>query len=233
MSQEQFTITSCLNNSRVSRISGVYRLLDRNIEHGNNYNRQHGNSHRLVVKAQKGDLQAFEALVQMYQLKIYNLALHLSGNPSDAQDVAQEAFIRAYRSLGSFRNESDFGTWLHRITVNCWHNHRKKNQKVVTFSIDEPVESDHGAVMKEIAAADADPLEAAEERELREEIYTALKNLSPDHRTALVLRELQGYTYEEIAGILNCSLGTVKSRINRARANMRDLLGGSYFKRGG
>lgn len=189
-------------------------------------------SYLLVVKAQSGDLPAFEKLVQMYQQRIYNLALHLSGNASDAQDVAQEAFIRAYRSIGSFRNESDFGTWLHRITVNCWLNHRKKSQRVLLVSIDEPVNSENGTVVREIAATDADPLEAAEEREFREEIHSALKSLSPDHRSALVLREIQGYSYEEIASILHCSLGTVKSRINRARAAMRDLLTESFSRRG-
>ena len=207
-------------------------LLDNNSTFREQANNCRNESRLLVAKAQRGDLQAFESLVQIYQQRIFNLALHLSGNASDAQDVAQEAFISAYRSIGNFRKESDFGTWLHRITVNCWLNQRKKVQRMTLLSIDEPVSSDGGTVMREIASTDAGPQEAAEEREMREEIHSALRALSPDHRSALVLREIQGYSYEEIASMLECSLGTVKSRINRARAAMRDLLAESYSRRG-
>lgn len=186
----------------------------------------------LVAKAQRGDKQAFEKLVQIYQQRILNLAVHLSGNGNDAQDIAQDAFISAYRAIGSFRQESDFGSWLHRITVNCWHNYCKKAQRKATVSLDEPIENNERTMQREIAATGGDPAEAAVEKELQQEILSAMGNLSPEHRSALVLREIQELSYEEIAETLQCSLGTVKSRINRARAAMRDLLADTFTKQG-
>jgi RNA polymerase sigma-70 factor (ECF subfamily) len=175
----------------------------------------------LVKKAQSNDLHAFEDLVGLYQNKVYNLCCHLTGNHDDAQDLAQEAFIRAYKALGNFRNEADFGTWLHRITLNVWLNIKRKNScKIV--SLDEPYESGDGSSMqREVAALDGDPLEALEEKEFRGLVRSALNALSEEHRSVLVLREIEGYNYEEISRMLDCSLGTVKSRISRARELLR------------
>lgn len=177
----------------------------------------------LVKKAQNNDLSSFEELVRLYQNKVYALCIHLAGNHVDAQDLAQEAFIRAYRSLGGFRNEADFGTWLHRITVNIWLNFRRKNgSRQALLYLDEPYAGeDGGEVKREIAAEDGDPVRLLEEKEFRGLVRAALGALSEEHRAVLVLREIEGYSYEEVSQMLGCSLGTVKSRLSRAREAMR------------
>lgn len=176
----------------------------------------------LVKRAQNNDLAAFEELVQLYQNKVYALCVHLAGNHADAQDLAQEALIRAYRSLGSFRNEADFGTWLHRITVNVWLNFRRKSSGRVQLSLDEPyVDDSGGEVRREVAGSNGDPLQELEDKEFRRLVRAALDDLSGEHRAVLVLREIEGYSYEEVARMLGCSLGTVKSRLSRARGMMR------------
>lgn len=176
----------------------------------------------LVKKAKENDLYAFEELVRIHQNRIYTLCLQLSGNRDNAQDLAQEAFIRAYRALGSFRNEADFGTWLHRIAVNVCLNSRRRNGGRQTVSLDEPYQGDDGSEFKhEVASEDGDPLRALEEKEFRGLVQVALKSLSNEHRAVLVLREIEGYSYEEVSRMLGCSLGTVKSRLSRAREVMR------------
>ncbi|MCL6639370.1 MAG: sigma-70 family RNA polymerase sigma factor [Firmicutes bacterium] len=176
----------------------------------------------LVKKAQNNDLSAFEELVRLYQNKVYALCTNLTGNRDDAQDLAQEAFIRAYRAMGSFRNEADFGTWLHRITVNVWLNLKRKNNGQPPVSLDEPYRGDDGGeVRREVAAEDGDPLQALEEKEFRGLVRAALDSLSEEHRAVLVLREIEGYSYEEVSRMLGCSLGTVKSRLSRAREAMK------------
>jgi len=176
----------------------------------------------LVKRAKKKDSSAFEELVRIHQNRVYALSLQLSGNRDDAQDLAQETFIRAFRALDSFRNEADFGTWLHRIAVNAWLNLRRKNDGKQTLSLDEPYKDEGGSeIQREIASDDGDPLLALEEKEFRGLVRVALMELSDEHRTVLVLREMEGYSYEEISRMLECSLGTVKSRLNRAREVMR------------
>jgi len=180
------------------------------------------NTGLLVKKAQNNDLSAFEELVRLYQNKVYALCNHLSGNRDDAQDLAQEVFIRAYRGLGGFRNEADFGTWLHRITVNVWLNLKRKKNGQPLVSLDEPYRgSDGGEIEREVAAEDGDPIQALEEKEFRGLVRVALDSLSEEHRAVLVLREIEGYSYEEVSRLLGCSLGTVKSRLSRAREAMK------------
>jgi RNA polymerase sigma-70 factor (ECF subfamily) len=180
------------------------------------------NTRLLVKRAQKNDRAAFEKLVEIYQNKVYTLCVRLAGNHADAQDVAQEAFIKAYRALGSFRNEADFGTWLHRITVNAWLNFRRKDGGRQPVSLDETYPDESGSGMqREVAAPDGDPLRELEEKEFRTLVRAALDSLSGEHREVLVLREIEGYSYEETARMLGCSLGTVKSRLSRAREMMR------------
>jgi len=177
----------------------------------------------LVKKAQNNDLDAFEELVRIYENKVYALCVHLAGSHADAQDLAQETFIRAYRSLGSFRREADFGTWLHRIAVNMWLNLRRKNSaRQALYYLDEPYQSGDGSeVSREIAGDSGDPLQMLEEKEYRGLVRAALGDLSEEHRAVLVLREIEGYSYEEVSRMLGCSLGTVKSRLSRARGAMR------------
>jgi RNA polymerase sigma-70 factor (ECF subfamily) len=177
----------------------------------------------LVKKAQNNDLSAFDELVRLFQNKIYALCVRLTGNHADAQDLAQEAFIRAYRALGSFRNEADFGTWLHRITMNVWLNFRRKNSgRQAMLSLDEPYkDGDGGEFQREKAAGDDDPLQLLEKNEFKKLVRAALDELSDEHKAVLVLRDIEGYSYEEVSDMVDCSLGTVKSRLSRAREMMR------------
>lgn len=178
----------------------------------------------LVARAKNNDTSAFEELVRSYQNKVYSLCLQLTGNSADAQDLAQETFIKAYRSLASFRNEADFGTWLHRIAVNSWLNKKRRVNERMTVSLDEPYQNDGREIAREVAAADADPLQSLELKEFRSLVQKAVRSLTEEHRAVIVLRDIEGYSYEEMSKLLGCSLGTVKSRINRAREVMRRIL---------
>ena len=175
----------------------------------------------LIEKAQRGDLSAFEELVIIYQDKVYSHCHYLAGNPDDAQDLAQDVFVQAFKGVGSFRNDADFGTWLHRITVNLWINFCRRNKKVITFSIDEPLYTQESEMARELAASQESPLEIVERSEFNGMVQQALNRLLPEYRTVLVLREMEGYNYDEIAAALGCSLGTVKSRINRGRKALK------------
>lgn len=179
----------------------------------------------LVRKSQADDLTAFEQLVLLYQKRVYTLGYQLTGNYDDAQDLSQEAMIKAFYSIKGFRSEADFGTWLHRITVNLWINTRRKNRIENTYSLDQPISMENGNDVKpDLPAENADPLEIAERNEFKEAIRKSLKELSKEHQAVIVLREMQGYSYEEISSILSCSVGTVKSRLNRARQTLKEKL---------
>lgn len=178
----------------------------------------------LIRQAQAGDKKAFEELVIIYQDKVYTLSYYLAGNHSDAQDLAQEVFLKAYSSLRSFRLESDLGTWLHRITVNTWSNMRRSRNQVL--SLDDPLQTEDGEMDRPLADGDptSDPAVALEEKEVQVMVQHAIRSLPEEYRAVLVLREMEGYTYEEIAGIMGCSLGTVKSRLNRARRALKEKI---------
>ena len=178
----------------------------------------------LIKKAKNKDLQAFEKLVEAYQKRVFALCVQLAGNQDDAQDLAQEVFIQAFASINNFRQESDLGTWLHRIAVNKWINISRKQKKTQLVYLDAPVKTVNGEVQREVAASDGNPQELVEEKEFHAQVRKALYQLTYEHRAVLVLREIQGYTYEEIAEILDCSIGTVRSRLNRARKAMKDNL---------
>ncbi|MEW5952344.1 MAG: sigma-70 family RNA polymerase sigma factor [Bacillota bacterium] len=178
----------------------------------------------LVKKAKNRDLQAFEKLVEAYQKRVFALCVQLTGNQDDAQDLAQEVFIQAFASITNFRQESDLGTWLHRIAVNKWINITRKQKKAQLVYLDAPVKTGDGEAQREVAATEGNPQELVEEKEFHARVRRALGRLTYEHRAVLVLREIQGYSYEEIAGILDCSVGTVRSRLNRARKAMKDNL---------
>ena len=179
---------------------------------------------RNKAPGKKNGAVSFEELVLTYQDKVYNLSYHLTGNHTDAQDLAQEVFVRAYLGLDKFRYEADPGTWLHRITVNLFLNLRRKTSRHPAVSLDAPLDTGEGEVTREVAAAGGDPQEMVEELELKGFVRRALRQLPAEYQAVLVLRELQGYSYEEIATILGCPPGTVKSRLNRARQAMKEKI---------
>lgn len=178
----------------------------------------------LIEKSQRDDLGAFEELVRLYQDRVYSHCCYLAGNPDDAQDLAQDVFVQAFKGIRSFRRDADFGTWLHRITVNLWINICRRNKKVIAFSIDEPLFSQESKMTRELAASEESPLEKVEQIEFNEMIREALNRIPPEFRVALILREIEGYNYDEIATALGCSLGTVKSRISRGRKALKKEL---------
>ena len=172
-----------------------------------------------VRRAQDGDAGAFEQLVLLHQQKIYHLALRLCGNSEDAQEAVQEAFLSAWKHLPSFRGEAGFSTWLYRLTVNaCNDLFRRRKTPAGLLSLDDEEEV--------LQLRDPQPLpqEEAERNELRRNVQQALLQLSPPHREVLLLRELQQLSYEEISSVLSLDTGTVKSRIHRARSQLREIL---------
>lgn len=180
------------------------------------------NTSILVTRSKQNDLRAFEELIGIYQNRVYNLCYQLTGNYTDAQDLAQEVFIKAFSYIKTFKNQADFGTWLHRITVNTWINMQRKEKKHRNLSLDAPVQTDEGEYDRELPSLDATPLEVVESNEFNALVQKAMERLTSDHKAVLVLREIEGYTYEEIAKIMDCSIGTVRSRINRARKAMKN-----------
>lgn len=174
------------------------------------------NDKELVKRAQKGDKGAFDALVIKYHLKVVNLVMRFVKDSDDAQDVAQEAFIKAYRGLKNFRGDSAFYTWLYRIAINSAKNYLvSKSRKTPTYAIDiedaEHIES--ATALKEYDTPEGNLLTS----EIEQTVYKAIKELPEDLKTAITLRELEGMTYDEIADVMECPIGTVRSRIFRAR----------------
>lgn len=181
----------------------------------------------LVERARRGDVHAFEQLISQYERKVYNLAYRLTGSHEDASDVAQEAFIRAYSSLPEFRGDSSFATWLFRIVNNaCLDELRKRKRQRVT-SLDETFTMEDGEVDRQLAIADeADgPEQALERVEIQRAVQESINSLDEEYRVVVVMRDIQGYSYNEIADALGINLGTVKSRLNRARNALKEMFG--------
>ncbi len=180
----------------------------------------------LVERAKAGDRPAFGQLVEAYQDKIYGYASRMLGDPDEAEDVAQETFVRAYRSLPHFRGAASFHTWLYRIASNLAIDVARRNRRQSTgnFSLDEPLESEEGDYEREIADESGSPEQLAARREMQELVRQAVAELPEKLRAVVVLYELQGESYEDIAEILGCPLGTVKSRLFNARSQLKDML---------
>jgi RNA polymerase sigma-70 factor (ECF subfamily) len=176
----------------------------------------------LVQRIQTGDRQAFEALLDAYETRVYRLALRFTDNVPDAEDVTQEIFLAIYRGLGRFRGNSALGTWIYRIAMNHCLEYRRK-RRLESIPYDEELT---------LASSDwrEDPVQAADRQELSAKVEAAINCLSPQHRDVIVLHELQGLTYQEVATMLNVPVGTVKSRLSNAFRRLRDLLGGYVYE---
>ncbi len=192
---------------------------------------------KLVNKAVKGDNSAFEALMEKHMGIIYNIALRMAANQDDAEDMTQEIMIKIFRSLGSFKGNSKFSTWIYRVAVNTCLDELKKKKNKKHLSLDAEISGDDGENQIEIKDDSPSPEKLAEQNELRDMVAAAVKLLSDEHRAVIVLRDIRGMSYSEIAGILGCSDGTVKSRISRARAQLKMILekeynfNGTYFEK--
>lgn len=171
----------------------------------------------LARAAASGSVEAFAQLVELHEKRVYALALRMTGNQEDAADVAQEAFLSAWRGLPHFRGESGFSTWLYRLTSNAAIDYLRKTRR-------QRAETSLDSAALELPDPAPTPQDQAKADGLREAVRWGLGELSPEHRQALTLREYQELSYEEIAGRLGLDLGTVKSRISRARGALRKIL---------
>ncbi len=173
------------------------------------------NESDLIERFKKGDPSAFEAIVLRHQDRIYNLCRYMLQDPEDARDAAQDVFLKAYRGLKDFRPESSLYTWLYRIAVNTCLDYRRKSRREAFRN--EPLTED-------LPSDERSPHQLYESGEIPESIQLALQKLPEKLRAAIVLREIEELSYEEIAEVLHTSVGTVKSRISRAREQLRHLL---------
>ncbi|WP_366924525.1 sigma-70 family RNA polymerase sigma factor [Metallumcola ferriviriculae] len=179
---------------------------------------------RLLERSRAGDVDAFQELINQYEKKIYTIAYRFMGNHEDASDLAQEAMLKAFRSISKFRGEASFKTWLYHITANVCRDELRKRSRRHEVSLDEPLVFDEGEVPKQTADWSGVPEKLYEERELQEYLNGLIQKLTPEYRMVIVMREIQELSYEEIAIKLDCSLGTVKSRLNRARKALKDKI---------
>jgi RNA polymerase sigma-70 factor (ECF subfamily) len=181
----------------------------------------------LVARCRRGEGAAFDALVLRHQQRAVNVAYQLLRNVEDAREVAQDAFVRVYRNINEFRGDCEFTTWLHQIVVNLARNkHRwwRRRGRPATVSLDCPVETAEGDAARQFAAPGAAPDTQVANAEFVQRVGAAMGELPATFREALVLRNVEQLSYEEIAATLGCSIGTVKSRIARAREALRERM---------
>src|SRR5271170_1054509 len=186
----------------------------------------------LVAKARTGDLEAFNALIKRYERKIYRLAKHITQNDEDAEDVLQETFLKAYEHLKDFQGQSKFYTWIVRIGVNESLMKLRKRRSDRTVPLDEPVDTGEDTVAREIAVWEEDPEQRYSREELGKILDEAVDTLRPAFRTVFVLRDIEELSTEETAEALKISVPAVKSRLLRARLQLREKLT-RVFKRKG
>ena len=177
----------------------------------------------LIKLCKQGDRQAFNQLVEKYQDRVVNMAYGLLSNKEDAYDAAQETFIKVYRSINSFAEKSSFGTWIYRILSNvCKDMLRKRQRTIKVVSIHNS--GDDNENIFDIPDHNPTPEEATEKTELQEKVWEALGKLKAEYREVIVYIDMQGLSYEEVGSALGCPVGTVKSRLNRARAALKKIL---------
>jgi len=183
----------------------------------------------LVEQSQAGDTMAMERLILKYQNRIYNVIMKMCGNADDAAELTQETFVKVIESIDKFKGRSGFYTWLFRIAVNLTLNHCQRSAKRATRSLDaEEMESENqaGQVLKDFLsdASAIDPAVLAQRRELCDLARQSLLQLEEPQRAVMVLRDIEGMNYAQIADVLNIELGTVRSRLSRARSHLREIL---------
>jgi RNA polymerase sigma-70 factor, ECF subfamily len=186
----------------------------------------------LVQAAKAGDVNAFEDLVKRYDRNVFRIAQHITQNREDAEDVVQDAFLKAYRNLAQFQGQSKFYTWLVRIAVNEALMKLRKRRPERMVSLDEDVKTEEDSVPREVADWSPNPEQQYNQAELKEILGKTIQGLPPSFRTVFVLRDVEGLSTEETAEALELSIPAVKSRLLRARLQLRERLN-RYFRRGG
>ncbi|HTE90955.1 MAG TPA: sigma-70 family RNA polymerase sigma factor [Terriglobales bacterium] len=184
----------------------------------------------LVQAAKSGDVSAFEELVRRYDRNVFRIAQHITQNREDAEDVVQDAFLKAYSNLAQFQGQSKFYTWLVRIAVNEALMKLRRRRPERTVSLDEEVKTEEDSVPREVADWSPNPEQQYSQAELREILSKTIQGLPPGFRTVFVLRDVEGLSTEETADALDLSIPAVKSRLLRARLQLRERLS-RYFQR--
>jgi RNA polymerase sigma-70 factor (ECF subfamily) len=178
----------------------------------------------LIEQSRKGNVDAFEELIRDYKKSAYNIALRVLRNKEDAEDISQEALIKVFKNIQFFNMQSTFKVWMYRIVVNtCLDFKRKKT--VDTFSIDEKIDLDNGdEVFRQIEDKTNDPDSLVDKNYDSQMVNEAVNNLEDEFKTIIILRDIQGFSYSEISEILSCNIGTVKSRLYRARKSLKEII---------
>jgi RNA polymerase sigma-70 factor (ECF subfamily) len=178
----------------------------------------------LIALCKEKNRGAFNELILRYERKVYNFAYRLTGNHDDAGDIAADAFVRIYNSLSNFRGDSAFVTWLYRVVTNIYLDSRKRSKAHLTHSLDEMIDLEETSVSRQIEDPGPDPSEIAELKERGELLQAAIATLPEYQRSMIVLYHNENRSYEEIAEMMDLPIGTVKSRLNRARWSLREKL---------
>ncbi len=179
------------------------------------------NEAETIQRAKQGDAEAFQALYERHKRRVYSLCLRMTANTAEAEDLAQEAFLQLYRKIATFRGESAFSTWLHRLSVNVVLMHlRKKSLPVVSLEETTQGSGEEDSPKKDFGADDVALAGSID----RLQLQRAVDSLPPGYRTIFVLHDIEGYEHNEIAGIVGCSIGNSKSQLHKARMKLRDLL---------
>lgn len=178
----------------------------------------------LIQLCKQGDIGAFNDLVQHYEKRVFNFAYRMAGNYDDANDVAQEAFIRVFNSINTFRGDANFSTWLYRIVTNVYLDERKKQKSHLHTSLEDYIELEENTVTRQIEDTKPTPDCMVEMGERDDMLKCAIQDLPDYQRVMVVLYHTQGKSYEEIAQVMKLPIGTVKSRLNRARLALKEKL---------
>lgn len=183
--------------------------------------------HDIILRCQEGDVGAFEEIVRRYEQKMFQVSYRFLGDYHEAAEVTQDAFVSAYRGLRGFRGKAKFSTWLYAIVVNLSRN-RMKRMKIendrVAFSLDDPVNAQEGSFTREAASGEPSALERLERNEMQMKVQGCIESLESEFKEVVVLRDIQGLSYDEVASALDIAEGTVKSRLHRGRLALRDCL---------
>lgn len=180
-----------------------------------------------IESAKRGDLESFDRIVLAYQQKVFNLAFRLLGEREEAEDLTQEVFINVFRHLSRFRGDAQFSTWIYQVTVNHCRNrlkYLKRRYQHATESLDDPIVTAEGEIEKDLRYEGDAPEDVLYRQQVQKLVQMALDKLRDDYREVIVLRDIQELSYHEISGILGLPEGTVKSKLHRARWELKDIL---------
>lgn len=179
---------------------------------------------KLIEQCKQGDIESFELLIKDYQQLAFNIAYRMLGNTEDAKDASQDAFIKIFKSIQSFKGNSSFSTWMYRIVSNTCLDELRKRKKHQSYSYDNPIKTEDGEMNRNIPASENSPEEIINRKESQQLIQNAINKLSDQNKAVIVLRDIKGFSYEQISEILDCPEGTIKSRISRARVALKMIL---------